>query len=520
MMPQHGDVEAQRGNTRIPLAINRQGDDVSVSVGSPLGMRFQGILLQARTISGDILGQFELPEGLEAPYCSFATIAQSYNKFWLEVLSDPVQLSKRAIDTATSNFNLLPVRTTTRPPSFIPEIPKESSTDFDPFYDGCTHTKLCFGAPVNCVLSKNCQAVVAITVTGDAYDFELKAEDPAAWVGVGLSDDNKMGDDSIIECVKRGNKAAAYMSWTSNSPYSAVRLRNPQLGIQLLNSSIVDGAIYCKVRRDVVTQVNGVTFDLINEKYNLLIAAGASANETSVLYHGITFLASAKTLALSDVSTVAAASKLLIRLHGSFMLAAWIGTASIGIFLARYYRQTWKGSTLMGKDLWFAWHRIFMVLTWALSIVASVLIFVELKQWSKENNPHAILGTITTILCFFQPIGAYFRPHPGTPKRSIFNWAHWFIGNSAHIIGIVTIFFSLKLTKAELPEFVEWILVAFVVVHVISHLLLSLMGCISEKSPDKIITSFPMKDLVASGRNSAYPDPNADAPVSIKKRNK
>lgn len=75
-----------------------------------------------------------------------------------------------------------------------------------------------------------------------------------------------------------------------------------------------------------------------------------------------------------------------------------------------------------------------MVLTWALTIAAFVLIFVELKAWSGENNPHAILGTITTILCFFQPIGAYFRPHPGTPKRPLFNWLHWGAGNAAHII--------------------------------------------------------------------------------------
>jgi hypothetical protein len=65
-------------------------------------------------------------------------------------------------------------------------------------------------------------------------------------------------------------------------------------------------------------------------------------------------LASANKQALSDVSAVEAASKLLIRLHGSFMLAAWIGTVSIGILLARYYRNTWVGSSLCGKDLWFA----------------------------------------------------------------------------------------------------------------------------------------------------------------------
>jgi hypothetical protein len=29
----------------------------------------------------------------------------------------------------------------------------------------------------------------------------------------------------------------------------------------------------------------------------------------------------------------------------------------------------------------------------------------------------------------------YFRPHPGTKYRPIFNWAHWFVGNSAYILG-------------------------------------------------------------------------------------
>lgn len=75
-----------------------------------------------------------------------------------------------------------------------------------------------------------------------------------------------------------------------------------------------------------------------------------------------------------------------------------------------------------------------MILTWALTVTGFVLIFVELQAWSGENNPHAILGTVTTIICFLQPIGAYFRPHPGTSKRPLFNWVHWFGGNSALII--------------------------------------------------------------------------------------
>lgn len=65
-------------------------------------------------------------------------------------------------------------------------------------------------------------------------------------------------------------------------------------------------------------------------------------------------LAGGEAKLLSDVSEVVAASKILLRLHGALMLAAWIGTASVGILLARYFRQTWVGSQMCGKDLWFA----------------------------------------------------------------------------------------------------------------------------------------------------------------------
>lgn len=74
-----------------------------------------------------------------------------------------------------------------------------------------------------------------------------------------------------------------------------------------------------------------------------------------------------------------------------------------------------------------------MVLTWSLTIAAFVIIFVELGGWSSEENPHAILGTITTALCFIQPIGALFRPGPSHKNRPIFNWLHWLGGNLAHI---------------------------------------------------------------------------------------
>ena len=44
---------------------------------------------------------------------------------------------------------------------------------------------------------------------------------------------------------------------------------------------------------------------------------------------------------------------ILVKVHGALMVAAWLIAASMGITIARYFRQTWVGKTIMGKDLWF-----------------------------------------------------------------------------------------------------------------------------------------------------------------------
>lgn len=143
----------------------------------------------------------------------------------MNIESNPVLISKRSIDDPIPS--LPPRPQTTTPPYFSPDNAKESSMEFDRFYEGCAINKLCFGAPANCIQSKKCKVAAAITVTGDKYDFEMKSTENPAWVGIGLSNDGKMGEDSVIECVKRNNGVAAYMSWTSGAPnYGAQRLSN------------------------------------------------------------------------------------------------------------------------------------------------------------------------------------------------------------------------------------------------------------------------------------------------------
>lgn len=142
-----------------------------------------------------------------------ATVAQDYATFWPGIESKPIQVSKRAGD---DDDDLPPSRvTSTTPPYYQPEGKGESSTDFlDPFYADCGTKKSCFGVPSGCENSRNCKAITAVTVLGNRYVFEIKATS-ATWVGVGLSRDPTMGDDSVIECVKENNVMKAYYSWTN-----------------------------------------------------------------------------------------------------------------------------------------------------------------------------------------------------------------------------------------------------------------------------------------------------------------
>lgn len=79
-----------------------------------------------------------------------------------------------------------------------------------------------------------------------------------------------------------------------------------------------------------------------------------SFSADSVGFHDLFAISSGQSKALADVGAVRAASRLYIRLHGAFMIAAWIGCASLGIVLARYFKQTWTSYSHCGKDVWFA----------------------------------------------------------------------------------------------------------------------------------------------------------------------
>lgn len=253
----------------------------------------------------------------------------------------------------------------------------------------------------------------------------------ANYVALALSHDDRMGSDSVMECVLENGIVRAYTSWTDG------RLESPRTGIdqniiKLHTGRYENGMIYCKVERDAVTTIRDVKFDLINDKHYLLLASGTLLRSDSVGNHNINRDASDQALLLTAVSIVRGQTRILQTLHGTFMIIAWIGTASIGIFSARFCKKTWVDSKLCGKDIWYVIHQTCMSFTWFITITSFIIIFVDLSEW--RTSTHSVVGIITIVLCFIQPFGAIFRPAPKHKNRSIFNFMHLLIGNSTHLL--------------------------------------------------------------------------------------
>lgn len=83
------------------------------------------------------------------------------------------------------------------------------------------------------------------------------------------------------------------------------------------------------------------------------IAASGFSSLGQVGYHDLARQAAAERRSLAEVSAIKGVSKLFLQLHGCFMIASWIGLASLGIVIARYYKQTWVDNSCFGKDIWF-----------------------------------------------------------------------------------------------------------------------------------------------------------------------
>ena len=144
----------------------------------------------------------------------------------------------------------------------------------------------------------------------------------------------------------------------------------------------------------------------------------------------------------------------LIKIHGTFMLIAWLFFANNGIFIARHSKDTFS-NRIKGTSIWFGIHQILMITTWILTMISIIIMFIghgfeALNKDKIAENPHSLLGILAIILVFFQPLVAFFRPSKISPYRKWFNFIHSIIGLTCISLGISAIYMTNTLEAAKL----------------------------------------------------------------------
>nr|CAH0100348.1 unnamed protein product [Daphnia galeata] len=425
------------------------------------------------------------PEGFNGDVEFKATfIVDRDSEYWVKV---PSRTSIKIIASEP-----IPTTPTTDPSNTQPPFPD--------IYAECGKTKGCIATPEDCVGTNNCSMMTTFKkLDNDHLELEIYGEitGDQQYVAVGFSTDSEMGSDSVTECVQYLSTVKAYQSY--NSPdHNNKRLPSNIEGFEDTGSPLfVDGYIYCSVKHPIVFTSNNQNFDL-NQPHYILMATG-SAGKDNIERHSKEEK-SGVSIDLADDLNISyfKDSRVLKQLHGSFMVIAWLMAASTGLLMPRYMKKTWVGKQFMKKDLWFVYHRGLMVLAWTLTVAGFIIIFVDVGGWVSESvseNPHPLIGCITTVLAFIQPFMALMRPGPNAPKRYIFNWAHMLVGYSAHILAsndyLTCIFLAVEMEEAELPYETYWILTAHICCYVGAHIILTIFARRSITVPDVLKADAP-----------------------------
>ncbi|XP_076307156.1 putative ferric-chelate reductase 1 homolog isoform X2 [Tachypleus tridentatus] len=503
MIPKHG-VPPQNSSApyiisaKIKLDSYGNVSEVSVTISSSRGEPFKGFLLEARLKANSshiIDGKFTADKDSLLINCNSAnknalTHGNVKNKKeFITKWIPPANFKGKIIfrGTVVKDFKTFWVNIDSLPlwvfgPSTQPAKKPELFADL---YNDCeAKRKSCFGMPTLCIRNKSCNAILAYVYKNGEVEFEMSGMLGLLdkYIAVGISEDVKMGEDSVTECMLINGRVVVRQSWNINSSYKNEVLDNELVGIYDQSGEYMDGVMSCHWKQKVIATRKNTVHSIIGKRYYLILIKGPATVE-GVKWKYNERIVSDKPVNLKLISTVEGDKvPLFIKLHGSFMVTAWIGFVSLAMIIARHYKQVWQTNTLCTMKTWFAVHQFLMLLSLSLVIAGFVLIFLHVEGWSQvDPNPHPITGCVATGLALLQPVMALFLPKPDAKNRSIYNWLHWFVGNTSKILAVLTIFLAVSLEAANLPYAYYWILVGYIAFYFFFHLLMHIHACIVDR---------------------------------------
>uniref|UniRef100_A0AAY3ZVZ3 Uncharacterized protein n=1 Tax=Denticeps clupeoides TaxID=299321 RepID=A0AAY3ZVZ3_9TELE len=357
------------------------------------------------------------------------TVVKSYSVYWTQLKSAAVSYSGSSGSGSSSSSGSL-----------------VSSA-------GCGSSKICFSQPSNCdpSSSSSCFFMSVIMAPDSAVQLEMFGVSPG-YVSIGFSDDQQMGNDDVYICGQDSTGAlkVQHAYTTGRTAPNVLTLGD----VSNINTSLVNGAISCKftTRNSITTQRSSA-----GSQYYLMFAYGPSSGG-QIQYH------TDKMVICNAVNNPPGGTEQYVHLRldaaGCLMLIAWMTTGSIGMVLARFFKSVTKGTSCLGKDLWFVAHVFLMLLTVAATIIAFILAFVSAMDWS--GGAHPVLGCLVMILSFLQPLVAFFRCAPQDHWRFLFNWSHALNAAAIKVLAVAAIFTGLQLISGSSDSWLVKVMGGFV----------------------------------------------------------
>jgi hypothetical protein len=354
----------------------------------------------------------------------------------------------------------------------------------------CGITKSCWKQPDTCSTG-TCTYLLTWKNNGNGQSVSFEMEGAVSsinsWVSFGLSYDQQMGTDSVVDCIYNSQTSTFSVQSSWNSGHDNQPLANPQLGLVSGSTSAgyVNGHIVCQFQRliSVSGSSSSNVFPLDSSTYYILMALGSASNGVKQMHSDRTkssdqFNFTASVLNVSASTSDESLSMNLMKAHGILMVLAWMVFASFGMLLPRYFKPAWPNSTWFGKKIWFQIHQPCMILTLLLTSAGFIIIFIEADDYVSDlTSPtlaHPPLGIVVMALVLINPIMAIFRCEPNDKRRIIFNIFHFIVGLLAHLSAVVTIFLGLYMTQLNLPMWTKAVMAAYICFHALIEFVLAI----------------------------------------------
>ncbi|XP_064604211.1 putative ferric-chelate reductase 1 [Liolophura sinensis] len=358
----------------------------------------------------------------------------------------------------------------------------------------CGEKKGCYREPDWC-WEPYCDYLVTWRESGSVVVFEMSTRHDGfddRWLAVGLSEDIRMGSDSVMECVhdSKTGKVEVFLSY--NEGKHNERLTNRNWDIPFQEGSYYNGMLRCRFSRRIYSSNrdgDSRVVPLMSNDWHILMARG-HAHEGKIFRHGLsvnTFpISSPRKVSLRSLDNFNGRAKFpLVKAHACLMIFAFMFCATIALVMVKYYKFMWPNDRFYGDRYWLVVHRSLMSALFIAVIIAFILIFIEAGGYSQApdlpQKAHPILGIIIFVCVVINPILALLRPSDTSKWRPVFNWFHWAFGTIANVLAIPNIFIGMDFGKPNVPWWATWILLFYVIFHLIVEVTLEVHQCCTYK---------------------------------------